>query len=117
MASPKYTVGDTYPPIRGMAKDENGPVDLTTADEVKFLAVGKTTVFEGDVVIINPPEDVGDSASPLGYNWHYVLAAGDTATPGDFTPWLKITWDAASTPPLIEWLPGGDKITIVAAPE
>lgn len=117
MASPKLTVGDTYPPIRGAATDEKGLLALADADELIFVAVSGKDLIEGEAEVIDPPEDVGDPASALGFNWRYKLAAADTAVVGNYTPWLKVVLDAETTPPEIFWVPGGDQIIIGAAPE
>jgi hypothetical protein len=122
MASPTLTTGDTTPAIRGCAIEGDGPgkaMKLGEADLLTFVAVvaEHPDKIEGEAEAIEPPEDVGDLESPLGFNWKYDLAADDAATPGDYVPWLKVTWDATSTPPLVEWLKAGDIITIQAAPE
>jgi hypothetical protein len=117
MASPKLTVGDTYPPIRGAATDEKGLLALAAADELVFVAVSGKDVIEGEAEAIDPPEGVGDPSSALGFNWRYKLAAGDTAAAGSYAPWLKVVLDAGSTPPEIFWVNGGDQIVIQAAPE
>jgi hypothetical protein len=118
MASPTYTVGDTVPAFRGAASDENGLMNLSSADEVKLIAVPLSggEAIEGAVQVLNPPEDVGDPSSAAGFNWRYILDADDTATTGSWQPWLKITWDSTSTPPEIEFVKSGDQIIIQAAP-
>jgi hypothetical protein len=116
MASPTLTKGDTFPPLRGAAKDEDGLMALAAADAVELVAVGPE-VFGGAITVLDPPEDVGDPASPDGFNWRYDLEADDTQKAGGYVPWLKVTWDAAATPPAVEWVKGGDTINIQEAPE
>jgi hypothetical protein len=120
MGDVPLTVGDTYPPIRGAAEDNGTLLPLPDAEAIEFIAVGKTRVFEGAAIVIDPPEEVGvDPDAPNGYNWKYELAEDDTEKVEDpgFAPWLKITWDGKSTPKRITWVKGGDKIPIGPAPE
>lgn len=118
MASLTLTVGDTTPPLRGAVRDENELLPLSTADEVKLIAVAdKGAPIEGDVTVLDPPEDIGDPSSPLGFNWRYDLDADDTEEAGTYAVWLKITWDSAASPPKVEWVKAADTIVIQEGPE
>jgi hypothetical protein len=123
MAEPKLFEGDTYPPIRGAALETDGEslMDLSGADELLFLGVAATIgeVIEGEAEALSSEdaEAKADKASPLGYNWKYVLAAEDTASGSadTYTSYLKVVIDAASTPPKEFWVEG-DEFTIHPAP-
>ena len=115
MANQKRTVGDTFPPVRGAALDEDGLMDLPSADLIELVAVGPKP-FGGPIKVLDPPEDVGDKASPKGFNWRYDLEEGDIAEAGNYAPWLVVTWDSSTTPPEVEWVLGGDVIEVQAAP-
>lgn len=112
MASPTLTVGDTFPALRGAAKDEDGLMALPDAELVDLVVVGPDP-FGGPVKVLDPPVDVGDPSSALGFNWEYQIEEGDIAAAGSYVPWLKVTWKPGS----IEWVKGGDTINVQAAPE
>lgn len=93
---------DTWPPIRGLASDEFGPLSLGDADFVKVLMKSGGTLITGLVTVHDPPltDPGGDD-----YNWEYAWAHGDTATAGDYKVELEVTWDDASTPKKVETVP------------
>lgn len=107
-------VGDTYPPLRGLASDEAGPVDLSTADALQVRIKSGATLITGTPIAVQPPASDADGRE---YNWEYDWALGDTANPGDYVVQLKVTWDAAAVPPQIETFPndGGGTLTIETA--
>lgn len=109
MADIRLTAGDTFPDIRGAASDEDGLIDLSGADEVLFVASSSDAVIAGEADVLDPPED--------GYNWSYQLGADDTSVAGLYSSWLKVTWNASSTPPRVEWITGRDTIKIIEAPQ
>jgi hypothetical protein len=119
MADRTMQSGDTWPPLKGLAADEDGPVDLTTADSIsvvcKFGAGGGATVIAGPVDVIDPPEVDGDET----YNWQYEFEDQDTDIPGTYNVRLIVVWDAGATPPSIESFPnaqaGSDRLIIEPA--
>lgn len=115
MASVKR--GDTWPPLRGAASDEDGLLDMTSAEKVLVIFKHSTgtpliygtiwsggSAFHGD--IIAPP---GDSD---GFNWTYTWRALDTAITGNYSTELEITWDTGTTPAQVETVPNGDNPTL-----
>lgn len=110
-----YTEGDTYPPLRGWAKDDTGAlVDLTTADALLLILKSTTATITGVPVALSPVETDADGVE---YNWKYVWAAADTSVPETYEQALKVTWDATATPPSVEYFPSsgtGPSLTIKA---
>lgn len=100
---------DTWPPLRGKAEDEDGLVDLTVADSLKFLAKDGVALIEGAAEPIDPPD-------ADGFNWSYTWQAGDTDVVGEYDVELEVTWDAGTTPPQVETIPneGNETLTIEA---
>lgn len=96
---------DTWPPLRGKAEDEDGLLNLSDADIIKFIMVSGATVVEGEVEVIDPPDDDG-------FNWKYVWASGDTAVIGTYEAELEITWDNASSPKKIQSVPNDGTLSV-----
>jgi hypothetical protein len=96
---------DTWPPVRGAASDEDGLMDLTSADWLKFIMKSGAVSVSGTATVINPPD-------ADGFNWQYVWQAGDTANTGDYSAELEIHWDDAAVPPQIETVPNDAPLTI-----
>jgi hypothetical protein len=90
MADRTMKVGDTWPPLKGAATDENGLVDLTVATSLQVIIKSPTHEITGVPTVLNPP--VQDAEGE--WNWQYVWAAGDTANAGDYEVELKVTWQA-----------------------
>ena len=109
-----YKRHDTWPPIRGVAADENGNVDLTVADSVKFLAKSGSVLIEGTAEVLDPPESGLIDGQSVEFNWKYVLADGDLDTAGDYKVELEVTWDSGTTPPQVETFPsaGTELLTV-----
>jgi hypothetical protein len=101
---------DTFPALRGLAKDQEGPMDLLSADKLKVILKAQTgappTVVEGEAEALNPEDD------EEGMNWEYPWAIGDTAEPGVFDIELEITWDEHATPPTVQTVPNGSYSTV-----
>lgn len=95
---------DTYPYLRGQAKDEEGLLDLSEADKVKVILKSGETVIEGTVEVLE-----GD---PEEMNWQYKWKAGDTSISGTYSVELEITWDEGSSPPKVETVPNGGYATV-----
>jgi hypothetical protein len=92
--------GDTWPPQRGAATDDDGLLPLVEADEVLFFASksNPTNFIQGTATVIDPPD-------ADGFNWQYEWQAGQTDVPGSYKCELQITWDAGSSPPKVETVP------------
>lgn len=85
-------VGDTGPPIKLEAADENGYLTtLPTAETVAFLAVNQadhSDTITGELVVIDPPEEDGENH----WNLKYVIQAGDTDAAALFDLFATVTW-------------------------
>jgi hypothetical protein len=77
---------DTFPALKATLSDENGPINLTSATRVKFIAASTTTstplVIEGECTIEEATGGV------VAYPW----AVGDLATAGTYNVEFQITW-------------------------
>jgi hypothetical protein len=73
---------DTFPPVEATLTDEDGPINLTEATSVKFIAKSATHVIEGNCTIIKATEGV------VTYLW----ASKDTENPGVYRVEYKIIW-------------------------
>lgn len=107
--------GDTWPPLRGKAEDDDGLIDMSAADYVKVIMKSGATTIQGTVTPasdVDPAYTANDPdfavADSDGFNWKYTWGATDTAVVGTYSVELEITWDAASTPPQVETVPNGD---------
>jgi hypothetical protein len=93
---------DTWPPLPFALADANGPINLATATNVKFLAKMTQPVaatIHGDCVLVDPASGIGR------YEW----AAGDTAQPGSYRVEFEIDWGAGK----IETIPNDNYDTLV----
>lgn len=96
MADRTMFQGDTWPPLRGEAKDETGVLDLTAA--ASLLArirapnpSGGFFLISGAAVPDTPP--IADEDGVHFWNWHYVWQTGDTAQiAADYNVELVVTW-------------------------
>lgn len=98
MADITIAQNDTWPPLRGRAEDEDGPIDMTGADWLKFIMKSGALTVSGTATVIDPEDADGN-------NWQYVWGATDTATVGSYNVELEIHWDDLATPPQIETVP------------
>lgn len=96
---------DTWPPLRFKVEDEDGLVDLTSADEIKLILTGPAVVT-GDVDPIDPPDSDGFNAS-------YTLGAQDTATVGTYRGEIEVNWDNTAIPQAIETFPNSGTFALV----
>lgn len=117
MASVKR--GDTWPPLRGKAEDEDGLIDFSAADYVKVILKAGATTIQGTVTPASDPDPAWitqdpDFATPDsdGFNWKYTWAATDTALVGNYSTELEVHWDDSATPPQVETVPNGDNPTL-----
>jgi hypothetical protein len=79
--------GDTWPPLRGLASDAAGPINMTTAGTVMFFAKSGSTLISGTIVPLAAPD-------ADGFNWSYTWGTGDTNTVGTYNVELEIRWTA-----------------------
>jgi hypothetical protein len=103
--------GDTWPPLKGLAADEDGPVDLPSADTIEVVLKSGNTVITGVADVIDPPEVDGDET----YNWEYVWEVGDTDTPGVYRTQLKVTWAVGQVERFPNATANGDSLVIEEA--
>ena len=103
------TQHDTYPPLRGLASDGAGPVDLSVASSLEVIVSDGVATITGTAVAVQPPVTNSDGDT---YNWEYQWAAGDTAVASSYEVQLKVTWDAGTTPPHVEYFPNGANPTL-----
>jgi spore germination protein YaaH len=97
----------TYPAIRGYVADEDGALDLTTADEVSIILNPATgDPIEITVDPVDPAESMVVSGQTIPVNWTADYASsGLSDTETNYTAKLKITWDSAATPPSVQYCP------------
>lgn len=105
MADLTIKSGNTWPPLRGRAADDDGALPLADAEEITLYLKSDTTLITGTVEVIDPPDSDG-------FNWRYVWADGDTDEPGDYVGEIKILWDSSTTPDEIETVPNQDNVTV-----
>lgn len=124
-ATKKYdaqiTQFDTWPPLRGSARDELGLMDLAAAEKIEVLLRSGEVLRTGEVQVIDPPiPAVDEHGAPIldehgdqvQWNWQYVLAAGDTDVVGIYSTPLRITWDSTTTPPRVQMVPNDKPPTL-----
>jgi hypothetical protein len=103
--------GDTFPPLKGLAADDEGPVDLTLADSMRALLKSNSALIELPATVINPIQVDGAEA----FNWEAAWDAGDTDIVGHYLVQLEVTW----SPGQIETFPnnqaGAPTVTIERA--
>lgn len=87
--------GDTWPPLRGLASDEDGPVDLTVAVSMRAMCKSSTHLIELPAEVIDPIEIVNEGEpNEEQYNWQADLVTGDTDIIGNYVVQLEVTWEA-----------------------
>lgn len=82
--------GDTWPPMKGLASDADGPVDLVIADSLRLLCKSTSHLIELPVTVIDPIEQVGNES----FNWQADFEDGDTDVIGVYVCQLEVTWDS-----------------------
>ncbi len=86
MADFTFKTGDTVPDLELTAEDENGPIDLSTAESIELFLESSTHTLEGLC------SKVGEGgAGQLKYVWK----EGDTDVAGDYKLEIKIVWSPA----------------------
>lgn len=104
MADVVIKQNDTWPPLRGAAADEDGLMDLSAADSLRFIMKSGQTLVDGSATAIEPPDEDG-------FNWSYTWGTADTSVVGTYQAELEITWDAG--PPVkIETVPNEGTLEI-----
>lgn len=109
----------TYPSIRGEARDEDGLLPLETAEDLDLILNGPngTPVVILPVVAIDPVETFEVDGVTYSANWEAPLAGASAAVANAilYKAKLKITWDS-SPALLVQFAPqvGFMEIEIVA---
>lgn len=80
--------GDTYPSVTATLKDANGPVDLSSAESILFVASLQGYNANGLEPISRPAEVVEAEAGQVEYHWQ----EGDTERYGRYLVEFKVTW-------------------------
>jgi hypothetical protein len=93
---------DTWPPLKGIASDENGAVDLSGATDITLVLKTGGTVVSGSCDAISPAD--GD-----GNNWQYTWQSGDTDMAGTYQGELQVTWDTGE----VETFPNDSYFTVI----
>lgn len=96
---------DTWPPLKGVASDSDGPLPLASADYLTFIMKSDAVLVSGTADVIDPPDSDG-------FNWQYVWGSADTSVAGQYEVELQITWDAGTTPPEIQTVPEEEPLTL-----
>lgn len=87
---------DTWPPLAFTLSDASGPVDLTTATTIKFIAKGQTVIITGTCVK-DPDQTVNKGKGT------YTFLAADTAVNGLYDVEFEVNW--GGTPAKVETFP------------
>ena len=77
--------GDTYPPLRGLASDEDGPINMTSALSVTLIAKNGATLIGGTITTLAVPD-------ADGFNWTYNWGTADTSIVGIYNVELEVRW-------------------------
>lgn len=94
MADPKYKTGDTWPPLSGTCSDDNGPVNISTADSLRAIIKLETPPTTKSLPATNL--DVG-TPETRGM-WEAPLSVDTWDNPGEWETELEVTFDEASPP-------------------
>jgi hypothetical protein len=99
MADLQIPQRQTFPAIRGSVSDEDGVLDLTTAESVDLIlnGPGGTPIVELPVVVLDPPESFEIDGVTYSANWEAPLAGASAAVATEvlYRGKLKIVWDSA----------------------
>lgn len=105
--------GSTWPPLRILIADDDGPVDLTNADSVELQATGPVSVLTGALTPDTGQADAPGDPHVTGRGWvEFDFEVGDTDDVGEYHTIVKVTWATGD----IEWFPntGADTLTVEA---
>jgi hypothetical protein len=91
MADRTMQKGDTWPPLKGEAKDETGVLDLSGAAALELTVKSAGYLLTATPVAIWPAE--ADADGIHHWNWEYDFQEGDTDETGDYKVQLKVTWE------------------------
>lgn len=104
-------VGDTFPAALFQISDETGVLNLSSASSVQIIWVGDAFTFDGAGAPIWPAETDPDGVHE--WNLSYSFAAGDTAHPDTYVPFIAVTWTTGN----IQTFPATDyALQVLAAP-
>jgi len=100
----EWKTGDTWPWPRLQVSDDDGPVDISGADEVRVIGRLGGLVFSG-AMTDGTVNVIDDGTVPLRGIHEYVLQDDDLSAPGEWELETEVTWDNATTPPRRETYP------------
>lgn len=114
MADLTMQTGTTYPAIHMRVEDEDGLVSIGSADSATLSMQAGGIIVELPVVELDPVVTVTASdGTTETYNASADLEADSTADAGTYQTQLKVVWDAASTPPVVQFFPNQGRARIV----
>lgn len=114
MADLTMQTGTTYPAIHMSVSDEDGLVDISTADSATLSMQSGAFVIELPVEALDPVVVLtAADGSTETYNAFADLEADSTADAGTYATQLKVVWDAGSTPPEVTFYPNAGRATVV----
>jgi hypothetical protein len=107
MADLTIKAGDTWPPLRGRAEDQDGLLDLVDAEQILVIIKHSsgTPLLVKDATAIDPPDSDN-------MNWNTPWDEGDTDVIGSYDVELEITWDSLSTPPKVQTVPNDNTMSL-----
>lgn len=82
MADFTIKANDRLPVLDAVLSNLSGPIDLTTATQVRFIMKSTAFTVTGVCTVVNA------LTGAVRYTW----AAGDTANPGEYQLEFEITW-------------------------
>lgn len=106
--------GTTWPPLRMLLSDEDGPVDLSTADSIQYyakLAGTEATItgtFTPDSGQSTPPAD-GDLTGRGWVEHDFNENVSETTQSGTWHIWAGVTWAEND----LEWFPHAGSESLV----
>lgn len=101
----RITQGDTSPAILSSLTDDGEPVDLSSADTVRFIMEDKY-----EQIVVDADNNTGNVSivDAAAGEVEYGFSAADTETVGTYKAEWEVTYDTGA----VETFPTGGKITI-----
>lgn len=107
MADFSIKANDTWPPLEGTLSDLDGPIDLTTAQEVRLLLKGTRKANPATV------SGVCTISSPTNGAIEYFWVSADTAVPDLYSAEFEITWADGS----VQSVPNDKYLYVLISPD